>query len=111
MQSGNTTNVNKKPKVSGGRAATHKDVSHILDSDDEIIFTMKREGIKDAAIVERLIEEGRTKYEAKSIATRFSRIEKKIEEHEEQIMEEEFSDFHEEEVRVCGLVIELNHLC
>jgi len=98
VDSNATINPNKKIKISGGRAATHRDVTHILDSDDEIIYNMKRAGQKDESVVQRLIDEGRTKYQVKTIPTRYSRILLKMEEHQEQRLEEEFSDFHEEDV-------------
>jgi len=59
---------------------------------------MKRGGRKDETVAQRLIDEGRTKYSVKTIATRYSRILLKMEEHLEQRMEEEFSDFHEQDV-------------
>jgi len=64
---------------------------------------MKRGGQKDEAVAQRLINEGRTKYQVKTIATRYSRILLKMEEHLEQRMEEEFSDFHKEDV--CAITI------
>lgn len=74
VDSARTVDPNKKLKISGGRAATHKAVTFNLDSDDEIILTMKRSGQKDVDVAKRLADEGRTKYEYKSVATRYSTL-------------------------------------
>lgn len=82
----------------------HKDITVELDSDDEIILTMKDQGIKDEVVMERLIAEGRTKYNSKTISTRYIRMKRVLETAEEKQMEEDFSDFHEDEVSTVGLL-------
>lgn len=74
-----------------------------LDSDDEIIKTMKDQGIRDEIVQQRLIREGRVKYEIKTISTRYNRIRKAIEKHEDDLRELDFSDYHEDEVGAVGL--------
>ena len=89
----------KKARITGGRTTVHKDVTFEFDSDDEIIWTMKSTGQKDEAIAERLISEGRVKYAPKTISTRYARMCRARETHDEKLMELNFSDYHEVEVR------------
>jgi hypothetical protein len=96
-----SSSVNGNPnkvRITGGRPAVHKTVTVNLDSDDEIIVSMKDQGIKDEVIRDRLIAEGRVRYDPKTISTRFVRLKKCLEKHEEEQMEDNFSDFHEDEV-------------
>lgn len=79
-----------------------------LDTDDEIIKTMKDQGIRDEVVQQRLISEGRTKYEIKTISTRYNRIKKKLEKHEEEMMELDFSDYHEDEVGAVVLSVAIS---
>jgi len=88
----------KKARITGGRTTVHKDVTFNFDSDDEIIWTMKSTGQKDEAIADRLISEGRVKYAPKTISTRFARMCRAREDHDEKLMELDFSDYHEVEV-------------
>jgi hypothetical protein len=52
----------------------HKRISADLDSDDELILTMRDKGYTDAQIADRLAREGRARYDRKSISTRIARI-------------------------------------
>ncbi|KAI9668756.1 MAG: hypothetical protein M1831_000825 [Alyxoria varia] len=62
-------------KIPGGRAAIAKKVNpDYLDSDDELIKSMKEQGYRDEVIQERLVKEDRIIYNVKSIATRYGRI-------------------------------------
>jgi len=88
----------KKARITGGRTTVHKDIGFEFDSDDEIIWTMKSTGQKDEAIAERLISEGRVKYAPKTISTRYARLCRAREDHDEKLMELNFSDYHEVEV-------------
>jgi len=88
----------KKARITGGRTTVHKDIDFDFDSDDEIIWTMKSTGQKDEAIAERLISEGRVKYAPKTISTRYARLCRAREDHDEKLMELNFSDYHEVEV-------------
>ncbi len=87
-----------KVRVRGGRAAVPKKVGIDLDSEDELIREMKDQGETNDVVVKRLIERGGTKYDPKTISTRYARIKKVQFEADEVRREDEFSDFHEEEV-------------
>lgn len=88
--------------MQNGATAPRKPVHLDWDSDDEIIWQMKAEGYKDEPIRDRLVEENRTRYDAKTIATRYSRMRRMMAAHEEQTLDDAFSDFHEHEVRLVG---------
>ncbi|KAF2016282.1 hypothetical protein BU24DRAFT_480872 [Aaosphaeria arxii CBS 175.79] len=57
------------PRISHTRRITAE-----LDSDDELIITMRDKGYSDQQIADHLSKEGRTRYERKSVATRIGRI-------------------------------------
>ncbi|KAJ4350130.1 uncharacterized protein N0V89_008751 [Didymosphaeria variabile] len=54
--------------------AYHKKVSHELDSDDELMMDMREKGFTDKQIAFNFANQGRTKYDSKSISTRIQRI-------------------------------------
>lgn len=87
-----------KVRVNGGRAAVPKKVGADLDSEDEIIKQMKDNGETNDVVSKRLIERGGTRYDPKTIATRYARIKKTQFERDEVRRDDEFSDFHEDEV-------------
>lgn len=87
-----------RTRVKGGRAALAKRVTLNLDSDDEIIKTMKDKGQPDINVRDRLINEGRTKYAEKSISTRYARIKRFFDEHDAEVLDEDLSDWHEGDV-------------
>lgn len=88
----------KTLKTAGGRPALAKKVTADLDSDDELIVRMKNAKYLEKDIAQRLINEGRTKYNAKTIGTRYARIRKKLEERNDQLLDEELTDWHEGDV-------------
>ncbi|KAF2661237.1 hypothetical protein K491DRAFT_701233 [Lophiostoma macrostomum CBS 122681] len=51
-----------------------KKVSGELDSDDDMMMTMREKGYSDQQIAEKLVKEGRKRYDRKSVSTRISRI-------------------------------------
>lgn len=59
---------------------------------------MKDAGHPNDAVVEHLVKRGGTKYDPKTIATRYARIKKQQFERDEVRKDDEFSDFHEDEV-------------
>ncbi|KAI9821401.1 MAG: hypothetical protein M1832_003408 [Thelocarpon impressellum] len=65
------------------RPAAPKRVSWDLDSDDETIFRMKKDKFTDAEIADHLRDSGRVRYHHKTINSRYSRILKAIDAHEE----------------------------
>lgn len=54
--------------------AYHKRVSHELDSDDELMMSMREKGFSDRQIADKLDTDGRVSYDVKSISTRIMRI-------------------------------------
>lgn len=85
-------------RVEGGRPAVPKKVTANLDDEDRIIWDMKCAGYRDDVIAKRLVDNGGTRYDPKTIATRYSRIKRALYSAEQTRLEDEFSDFHEAEV-------------
>lgn len=63
---------------------------------------MKQAGYNDNDVVKRLCDEGRTKYDPKSISSRWQRIRKCLQATEDELFDEELTDWHEGEVRIIG---------
>ncbi|KAF2204982.1 hypothetical protein GQ43DRAFT_363423 [Delitschia confertaspora ATCC 74209] len=68
--------------------AYHKKVSHELDSDDELMVTMRDKGYTDQQIADRLAREGRCRYDRKSIGTRIGCIKLAQAAHIDRLLEE-----------------------
>ena len=51
-----------------------KKISADLDSDDDLMMTMREKGFTDGQIADRLLKDGRARYDRKSISTRIGRI-------------------------------------
>ena len=75
-----------------------KNISADLDSDDEIIVRMKNAKYKEKDIAQRLRDEGRTNYNAKTIGTRYARIQKKLQEKQDADLDDELTDWHDGDV-------------
>lgn len=88
----------KKAKLTSGRAPVSRRIVPNYDSEDEIIVDMKQAGYPDEAVVKRLVEEGRTRYDPKSISSRWQRIRKAVQAAEDELLDEELTDWHEGEV-------------
>lgn len=69
-----------------------------LDAEDQIIVQMKEAGHSDEVIRDKLIALGMTVYVARSIATRYGSLKKAMAEREDQILDDELTDWHEGEV-------------
>jgi hypothetical protein len=89
-------------RVPGGKAAGPKPIKANYDADDARIVDLKQQGYSDEYVARRLAEEGRIRYVARTIGSRWLRIRKALEAKEEEILEDEMSDWHEGEV--CFLV-------
>ncbi|GAB7348874.1 hypothetical protein MBLNU459_g7575t1 [Dothideomycetes sp. NU459] len=87
----------KRARVAGGRAPTSKRIVPDYDSEDQIIVDMKQQGYHDEDVAKRLVEEGRTRYDPKSISSRWQRIRKAIQAAEDELLDEELTDWHEGE--------------
>jgi len=70
-----------------------------LDSEDELIMTLKEHGYSDQQVVDELRRQGRTKYDRKTINSRTVRIKRAIAARQDELLEEELTDWHEGEVR------------
>ncbi|KAK5940226.1 hypothetical protein PMZ80_007646 [Knufia obscura] len=90
-----TKNPYKRLKTTGGRPAIAKKVTANLDSDDELIVRMKQAKYLKKDIAQRLIDEGRIKYNAKTIGTRWARLKKKLQERNDELLDAELTDWHE----------------
>jgi hypothetical protein len=88
----------KRLKISGGHAATAKKVTWDMDSDDEIIVSMKANGRTEKEIADRLAREGRIRYHSKTIGTRWARLKRAIQQHQDDLMDEELTDWHDGDV-------------
>jgi hypothetical protein len=60
--------------VEGGRPAVARKITANLDSDDEILVSMKLQGRPDKEISDTLIKMGRVKYNMKTIGSRWKRL-------------------------------------
>jgi len=60
---------------------------------------MKRQGFSDKQISDRLKREGLTDYQPASIGSRYKRIQQKITNVNDELLDEELSDWHDGEVR------------
>jgi hypothetical protein len=89
----------KKVKLNGGRPALAKKVTAELDSDDELIVQMKQAKYQEKEIAQRLINEGRTHYHAKTIGTRWARLKKVLQARSDAMLDEELTDWHDGDVR------------
>lgn len=88
----------KKTRTSGGRQPTSKRIVPDYDSEDEIIMQMKQAGYADQDVATRLINDGRTAYDPKSISSRWQRMRKCVQAAEDELLDEELTDWHEGEV-------------
>lgn len=93
-----TENPYKRLKTTGGRPAIAKKVTADLDSDDELIVRMKNARYLKKDIAQRLVDEGRIKYNAKTIGTRWARLKKKLQERNDELLDTELTDWHEGDV-------------
>lgn len=88
----------KRLKVAGGRPAMAKKVTADLDSDDELIVSMKNAKFKEKEIAQRMQDEGRVKYNSKTIGTRYARICRKLEEKNDADLDADLTDWHDGDV-------------
>lgn len=75
-----------------------KKVTADLDSDDEMIVRMKDANFKEKEIAQKLADDGRIKYNAKTIGTRYARIRRKLEEKNDADLDADLTDWHDGDV-------------
>ncbi|KAF1987200.1 hypothetical protein K402DRAFT_462917 [Aulographum hederae CBS 113979] len=86
-----------RKRITGGRIALPKKITADLDSEDEIILRMKQDGYSDFNIAEKLAQEGRIRYDHKTISTRYNRIKIAIGARKDEQLDAELTDWHEGE--------------
>jgi hypothetical protein len=86
-------------RVAGGKAAGPKPIKANYDADDARIVDLKQQGWSDEYVARKLAEEGRIRYVGRTVGSRWLRIRKALEAKEEEILEDEMSDWHDGEVR------------
>lgn len=69
------------------------------DSDDARIIELKQQSYTDDAVATKLAEEGRMRYKATTVGSRWARLKKLLEEKEDQKLDDELTDWHVEDVR------------
>ncbi|KAK0779180.1 hypothetical protein LTR02_009217 [Friedmanniomyces endolithicus] len=89
--------ANKGSRVVGGKAVLPKRVVVDYDSDDGRIITLKQQGFSDEYVSQKLIQEGRIRYQAKTVTSRWLRLRKALEAAENERMDDELSDWHEDD--------------
>lgn len=96
--------------VHGGRAPTFKPITVDLDEEDQLLVNMKKQGYKDEEIADKLAELGGTRYQPKTIHSRYNRLFKKAQEYEEKLLHEDLSDWHDGEVNYpCGFELRFQY--
>ncbi len=73
-------------------------MSHELDSDDELILSLRERGHSDKQIADKLATDGRVRYDAKSISTRIMRIRLAQAERVEFLIREGYREWEFEDV-------------
>lgn len=89
----------KRGKLAGGRPVLSKKVTIDMDSEDEMIVRLKAARYPEKEIYKRLVDAGKTHYSQKTIATRYCRLKKMLERHNEEMLDAELTDWHEGDVR------------
>ena len=85
-------------KVTGGRPAIAKKVTADMDSDDELIFSMKNAKYLEKDIAKRLADEGRMNYNPKTIGTRWARLKKAMQKQQDELLDNDLTDWHDGDV-------------
>jgi hypothetical protein len=86
--------------MNGECFAEGRPISADMDSTDELIVTMKEQGYSNEKVVAKLQEQGRIKYDKKTVGTRYIRIKTAIAQRVEQQLDDELTDWHEGEVNL-----------
>lgn len=87
----------KSLRVDGGKPPVHKKPDPD-DSDDARLYDLKQQGYPDEAVAQKLRDEGRIRYVAKTVASRYSRLCKIVDEKCNEKLDDELSDWHIDEV-------------
>jgi hypothetical protein len=89
----------RRSRIQGDCPAAYKKVTAELNSDDDLMMTMREKGFTDAQISQRLSKEGRARYDRKTISTRIGRIKAAQATHSDYLLEEGFKEWtHEDDI-------------
>ncbi|OCK76642.1 hypothetical protein K432DRAFT_408006 [Lepidopterella palustris CBS 459.81] len=97
----------RRMKVAGGHIAYSKPVTADLDSDDELMMTMKEQGYTDLQIAQRLARENRVRYDRKSVATRIYRIKNAQAERVDEMLLEGYKEWQLEDDTLLMAAVEI----
>lgn len=89
----------KRIRQDGNAFEKQRKITHELDTIDKIIVNLKRQNFPNSQIAEELRKLGLSNYDPKTVGSRFIRVEKKIEDHEAQRIEDGLTDWLDGEVR------------
>ncbi|KAK3073244.1 hypothetical protein LTR53_005339 [Teratosphaeriaceae sp. CCFEE 6253] len=84
----------RSTRVIGGKAAIGKKVTIDYDSDDGRIIELKQSGYSDDYVAKKLVDEGRTRYQAKTVSSRWQRLRLVMDQVENDRLDDEMSDWH-----------------
>ncbi|KAF2191364.1 hypothetical protein K469DRAFT_697041 [Zopfia rhizophila CBS 207.26] len=87
----------KDPNVRSCLPDYAKNITAELDSDDELMMTMRDKGYTGQQIADRLAKEGRIRYDRKSIATRIGQIKLAQAAHVDMLLLEDYKEWPFEE--------------
>jgi hypothetical protein len=94
-------------RLNGKSFVEGRPISADLDSTDELIVNMKEQGCSNEKIVLKLQEQGRVNYDKKTVGTRYIRIRAAITQRLDQQLDDELTDWHEGEVTLKYLHLDL----
>ncbi|KAF2165846.1 hypothetical protein M409DRAFT_24132 [Zasmidium cellare ATCC 36951] len=87
----------KKSIKESGTAAVPKKLTLDPDTYDARLIELKRQGFTDEQVSQKLKDEGRIQYEAKTVGSRWMRLKKLLMQQEDERLDDELSDWHEGE--------------
>lgn len=90
----------KVPRTTIACAALPKKVNADLDEDDRRLVDLKRLGYSDQIVADTLADEGRIRYDRKTISSRYSRIIAAIRAQKDHYLEGEIHEWEVEDVRL-----------
>ncbi|PNS15774.1 Eukaryotic translation initiation factor 4 gamma [Sphaceloma murrayae] len=68
-----------------------------LNADDRIVVAMKRGGYSDQEIVDELVKQGFAQLQPRTISTKYQRICQRLQEYNDELLEEDLTDWHDGE--------------
>ena len=94
-------------RVKGGKAPGPKPIRANYDTDDGRIVELKQMGHTDEQVAQRLINEGRVRYSARTVSSRWTRLRRALEAKEQEILDDELSDWHVGDVSLHEITLTL----